>query len=55
MAAYAYSAINSLGVESLGDTAERLRTLIAHFQLTDARRQAVDIPVIARSAAWSEV
>ena len=42
-----------VGVESLGETADRLRRVIAHFQLTEARREAVHIPVIARSAAWT--
>jgi hypothetical protein len=40
------------GVDALTGTAERLRTLIAHFQLTEARRQAVSIPVVVRSTAW---
>ena len=37
---------------ALSDTAERLRKLIAHFRLTEARRQAVNIPVTARCRAW---
>jgi hypothetical protein len=37
---------------SLGETAERLRLLIAHFRLTEARRQSVNIPVSARCSAW---
>ena len=41
------------GTEALSGTAERLRKLISHFQLTDARRQSVDIPVAARCAAWT--
>jgi methyl-accepting chemotaxis protein len=41
------------GTEALSDTAERLRELISHFRLTEARRQSVNIPVTARSAAWS--
>jgi hypothetical protein len=41
------------GTEALAGTAERLRRLISHFRLTEARRQSVDIPVSARSAAWS--
>ena len=41
------------GVEALTGTAERLRTVIAHFQLTEARREAVNIPVTARSSAWA--
>ena len=41
------------GVESLGGTADRLRALIAHFQLTAAGRQSVDIPVVVRSGAWT--
>jgi methyl-accepting chemotaxis protein len=41
------------GTEALSGTAERLRRLISHFQLTEARRQSVDIPVSARSAAWT--
>jgi methyl-accepting chemotaxis protein len=40
------------GTEALTGTAERLRRLIAHFRLTEARRQAVDIPVAARCGAW---
>jgi hypothetical protein len=41
------------GVAALGETADRLRRAIAHFQLTDARRQAVNIPVSVRCAAWA--
>jgi len=41
------------GVAALTNTAERLRKTIAHFELTEARRQAVSIPVDARSSAWS--
>jgi methyl-accepting chemotaxis protein len=40
------------GIDALSETAERLRRHIAHFQLTDARRQSVSIPVTARSSAW---
>jgi methyl-accepting chemotaxis protein len=40
------------GTAALSETAERLRKLIAHFRLTDARRQAVSIPVAARCRAW---
>jgi methyl-accepting chemotaxis protein len=40
------------GVDDLTATAERLRQQIAHFQLTEARRQAVSIPVAARSGTW---
>jgi hypothetical protein len=41
-------------VMTLNGTAERLQTLIAHFQLTDAARQAVDLPVSVRCATgWS--
>jgi hypothetical protein len=40
------------GTEALADTAERLRRSIAHFRLTEARRQAVDIAVSVRSLAW---
>jgi methyl-accepting chemotaxis protein len=39
--------------EALSGTAERLRNLISHFRLTEARRQSVDIPVSARCAAWT--
>jgi methyl-accepting chemotaxis protein len=42
------------GTEALGGTAERLRRVISHFRLTDARRQAVNIPVSLRSAAWPQ-
>jgi len=41
------------GVEALASTAERLRTVVAHFQLTEARRLSVNIPVAARSTAWA--
>jgi hypothetical protein len=41
------------GTGALSGTAERLRELISHFRLTEARRQAVNIPVSARSAAWT--
>jgi methyl-accepting chemotaxis protein len=41
--------------EALGDTAEHLRRLIAHFRLTEARREAVSIAVSVRSAAWPGV
>ena len=41
------------GTEALACTAERLRRLIAHFRLTEARRQAVNIRVSARCEAWS--
>lgn len=41
-----------VGTEALSGTAERLRRLISHFRLTEARRQAVDIPVSARCTAW---
>jgi methyl-accepting chemotaxis protein len=37
---------------ALTETAERLRRQIAHFRLTEARRQSVNIPVSARCAAW---
>ena len=40
------------GTEALAGTAERLRRLISHFRLTEARRQAVNIRVTARSEAW---
>jgi methyl-accepting chemotaxis protein len=40
------------GTEALAGTAERLRRLIAHFRLTEARRTAVSIPVAARCPAW---
>lgn len=39
------------GTEALAATAEQLRRLIAHFRLTEARRQAVNIPVSVRCAA----
>jgi methyl-accepting chemotaxis protein len=38
---------------ALSETAERLRGLIAHFRLTGARRQSVNIAVSARCTAWS--
>jgi PilZ domain len=41
------------GTEELTGTAERLRRLIAHFRLTEARRQAVNIRVSVRGEAWS--
>ncbi|HEY3062277.1 MAG TPA: methyl-accepting chemotaxis protein [Chloroflexota bacterium] len=41
------------GIEALAGTADRLRTVIAHFQLTEARRESVNIPVAARSTAWA--
>jgi methyl-accepting chemotaxis protein len=40
------------GTEALAGTAERLRRLIAHFQLTEAKRQPVNIAVSARCTAW---
>jgi methyl-accepting chemotaxis protein len=40
------------GTEALSGTAERLRRLISHFRLTEARRQPVDIAVSARCVAW---
>jgi methyl-accepting chemotaxis protein len=40
------------GTQALAGTAERLRRMIAHFRLTDARRQSVSIQVAARSSAW---
>ena len=40
------------GTAALSETAERLRKLIAHFRLTEARRQPVNIPVSARCKAW---
>jgi methyl-accepting chemotaxis protein len=40
------------GTEALGGTAQRLRNLISHFRLTEARRQAVNIAVSARCSAW---
>ena len=40
-------------VDALAGTAERLRKLIAHFQLSEARRQAVNIPVAVRCTAWA--
>jgi methyl-accepting chemotaxis protein len=42
------------GTRALAGTAERLRGLISHFRLTEARRQAVKIPVGVRcDAQWS--
>ena len=41
------------GTEALAGTADLLRRLISHFRLTEARRQAVNIRVSARSEAWS--
>jgi methyl-accepting chemotaxis protein len=41
------------GTQALAGTAERLRRLISHFRLTEARRQAVNIRVSARSEAWA--
>src|SRR5207237_10430326 len=41
------------GTEALAGTAERFPTWISHFQLTEARRQAVDIPVSDRCATWT--
>lgn len=41
------------GTEALGETAERLRRQIAHFRLTEARRQAVNIPVSATCRGWA--
>ena len=38
---------------ALSETAERLRRLIAHFRLTGAQRQSVNITVAARCATWS--
>jgi methyl-accepting chemotaxis protein len=43
------------GTEALAGTADRLRQLISHFRLTEARREPVNIPVSARCAAWSGV
>jgi hypothetical protein len=40
------------GTQALAGTAERLRRMIAHFRLTDARRQSVSIQVAVRSTAW---
>lgn len=39
--------------QALGGTADRLREVISHFQLTEARRQAVNIPVGVTSDLWS--
>ncbi|MDQ3812163.1 MAG: methyl-accepting chemotaxis protein [Chloroflexota bacterium] len=41
------------GVDALRGTADRLRTVIAHFQLTEASRHVVDIAVTARAAGWA--
>jgi methyl-accepting chemotaxis protein len=41
------------GTSALAGTAERLRRLIAHFSLTEARRQAANIRVSARSQDWT--
>jgi methyl-accepting chemotaxis protein len=41
------------GTEALAGTAERLRKLIAHFRLTEARRERVNIPVSVQCAVWS--
>jgi methyl-accepting chemotaxis protein len=41
--------------EALTGTAERLRRLISHFRLTEARRQAVNIAVSARCDSWPGV
>jgi methyl-accepting chemotaxis protein len=41
------------GTHALAGTADRLRRLIAHFRLTEARREAVNIPVAVRSATWA--
>jgi methyl-accepting chemotaxis protein-like sensor/PilZ domain-containing protein len=43
------------GTEALAGTAERVRRLIAHFQLTEAKRQPVNIPVSATCDAWTGV
>jgi methyl-accepting chemotaxis protein len=43
------------GTEALAGTADRLRRLISHFRLTEARREPVNIPVTARCSAWSGV
>jgi methyl-accepting chemotaxis protein len=42
------------GTEALAETADRLRRQIAGFRLTEARRQAVNIPVSATCRAWSQ-
>ena len=39
--------------EALGSTAEKLRRLISHFRLTEARREAVNIPVVVTSELWA--
>jgi methyl-accepting chemotaxis protein len=41
------------GTEALAGTADRLRKLISHFRLTEARRQSVNIAVTALSDAWT--
>jgi methyl-accepting chemotaxis protein len=41
------------GTEALAGTAERLRGLIAGFRLTEARRQAVNIPVAVALRLWT--
>jgi hypothetical protein len=41
------------GTKALAGTADRLRKLISHFRLTEARRQSVNIAVTAVSDAWS--
>jgi methyl-accepting chemotaxis protein len=41
------------GTEALTGTAERLRRLIAHFRLTEARREPVNIRVAVRCEAWT--
>ncbi len=58
MAAGVESAAAAIGnarasTAALSETAERLRKNIAHFRLTEARRQAVNIPVSARCSAWT--
>ena len=60
MASGAESAASAMGnarssTAALSETAERLRKNIAHFRLTEARRQSVNIPVSARCSAWSGV
>jgi methyl-accepting chemotaxis protein len=41
------------GTAALAGTADRLRKLISHFRLTEARRQSVNIAVTALSDAWT--
>jgi methyl-accepting chemotaxis protein len=41
------------GTKELAATAERLRRLIAHFRLTEAHRQAVNMRAYVRGEAWS--